>query len=151
MLTQSLAILKYLDEARPEPALLPVDSAGRARVRALAYAIAMQIHPVCNTSVSRFGVSLMGGENALKAWMHRFTRPGLEAVERLLEAPETGHYCHGDGVIIADLCLIPQIYNARCWSVPFADLARISAIAARLKALPAFASAHPDQVGPPPA
>jgi maleylacetoacetate isomerase len=151
MLTQSLAIVEYLDETRPEPPLLPREPAGRQRVRALAYAIAMEIHPICNLSVSRHAQAIAGGgEAAIGQWMRHFIRPGLEAFERLLAAPETGRFCHGDSVTLADLCLVPQLYNAGRWDVPFDDLARVGAVAAALGEIEAFAAAHPDRVGPPP-
>jgi maleylacetoacetate isomerase len=149
MLGQSLAIVEYLDETRPDPPLLPADAAGRQRVRALAHAIAMEIHPVCNQSVARYAASLTGDEATLKTWMHRFIPPGLAAFETMLGAPETGRFCHGDAVTLADLCLVPQVYNARRWEVALDGLPRIRRIAEALEALPAFAAAHPDRIGPP--
>lgn len=156
VLTQSLAIVEYLDETRPDPPLLPADPAGRQRVRALAYAIAMEIHPVCNLSVSRHVAALVGGgdaaarEAATGDWMRHFIGPGLAAFERLLEAPETGRFCHGDTPTMADLCLVPQLYNARRWGVPLDGLPRILRIDAALAGIEAFAAAHPDRIGPPP-
>lgn len=148
-LTQSLAIVEYLNETRPTPALLPADAAGRQRVRALAYAIAMEIHPVCNMSVARHAASLASDEAAVKAWMHRFIAPGLAAFEAMLDAAETGRFCHGDEVTLADLCLVPQIYNARRWEVSLDGLTRINRILEALEPLDAFAAAHPDRIGPP--
>ncbi len=147
-MTQSLAIIEYLDETRPDPPLLPADPAGRQRVRALAHAIAVDIHPICNLSVSRYAASLIGGADATAQWMTRFIRPGLAAFEALLASAETGRFCHGDRVSLADLCLVPQIYNARRWNLPIADLERITAIAAALETLPEIAAAHPDRVKP---
>jgi maleylacetoacetate isomerase len=149
-LTQSLAIIEYLDETRPDPPLLPADPAGRQRVRALSYVIAMEIHPVCNQSVARHAASLTGDEATVKAWMHRFIPPGLAALERMLDAPETGRFSHGDAVTMADLCLIPQIYNARRWEIALDGLPRIGRIAQALESLEAFRVAHPDRIGPPP-
>ena len=148
VMTQSLAIIDYLDETRPEPPLLPADPLGRQRVRALAHAIAMDIHPVCNMSVSRYAASLAGGEDGAALWMRRFIRPGLEAFEALLSHPATGRFCHGDSVTLADLCLVPQVYNARRWEVRIDDLPRIGAVAAALETVPEIAAAHPDQVRP---
>lgn len=148
-LTQSLAIIEYLDETRPTPALLPADAEGRQRVRALSYAIAMEIHPVCNMTVARYAASLTADETTTKAWMHRFIPPGLAAFEAMLDAPETGRFCHGDTVTLADICLVPQVYNARRWQVALDGLTRINRILEALEPLEAFAAAHPDRIGAP--
>lgn len=143
-LTQSLAIIEYLDETRPGSGLLPADAAGRARVRALALAIAADIHPVCNSGVAAHVMAITnGGDAARSAWMQKFIGEGLAAVERLLDDPATGRFCHGDRPTIADLCLVPQIYNARRWQADIASLARINAIAERCVELPAFQAAYP--------
>lgn len=146
-LTQSLAILEYLDETR-SLGLMPADAPGRARVRALAHAIAMEIHPVCNLSVARAAVEASGGALTTEAWMRRVMGPGLAAVEALLDHPATGAFCHGDRPTLADLCLVPQLYNARRWGVDLAPLPRLAAIDARMQALPAVAAAHPDRADP---
>ena len=115
MLTQSLAIIEYLDETR-KGGFLPEAPAERARVRALAYAIAMEIHPVCNSSVAAHVMELNGGgEETRIAWMRRFIGAGLNAVEALLDHPATGEFCHGDRPGLADFCLVPQLYNAQRW------------------------------------
>lgn len=150
VLTQSLAIIEYLDETRAA-GFLPEDPAGRARVRALAHAIAMETHPVCNLRVAALGEALSGGTIGKKGWMQAFMRPGLEGFERMLDHPATGTCCHGERVTMADICLVPQVYNAQRWEVDLASFPRLSAIAARLAALPAFAATHPDRIGPPPA
>lgn len=145
MLTQSLAIVEYLIETRGL-ALLPDEPAERARVRALADVIAMDIHPICNLSVVAHVMELTkGGDEVRVAWMQRFISQGLEAFEKLLDHPQTGRFCHGDTPGLADICLIPQIYNANRWGVDISGLSRISAIGAACQELPAFANAHPDK------
>lgn len=140
-LTQSLAILDYLNDTRALR-LLPDDPGQRARVRALSHAIAVDVHPVCNLSVM---VAATGGaEPARSDWMHRFIRPGLVAFEALLAGFEQAPFATGAAPGLADICLVPQLYNATRWGVPFEDLARISAVAAACADLPAFVRAHPD-------
>jgi len=144
VLTQSLAIIEYLDETRPGAGLLPSDPAARVRVRALADAIAMEIHPTCNTGLVAHVVALTGGGEAVRvAWMQKFIGEGLGAFEKLLDHPSTGRFCHGDTPTIADLCLVPQLYNARRWEADISRLSRVNAIAARCEELPAFRAAYP--------
>lgn len=145
VLTQSLAILEYLQETR-QPGWLPSDAAGRARVRATAYAIAMDIHPVCNLRVARYAAS--SGART-EDWMQHFITLGLEGVEGLLR-DQPGPYCHGDRVTLADICLVPQIYNARRWNVDLTPFPRIRATSEALSVLPAFQAAHPDRARPAP-
>jgi maleylacetoacetate isomerase len=149
MLTQSLAIIEYLAETRPDTSLLPADPLGRHRVRALSYAIAMDIHPTCNLGVVFHVMQQSSDPDAARsAWMRKFIGEGLAAFERLLGHPATGDFCHGDTQSMADLCLVPQIYNARRWNVDLTACPRTVSIADRCAALPAFAAAHPDQVAP---
>ncbi|MEI4484195.1 MULTISPECIES: maleylacetoacetate isomerase [unclassified Phyllobacterium] len=145
--TQSLAIIEYLNEIFPEAGFLPANALGRQRVRALSYAIAMEIHPVCNMNVAAHIVSLTGGgDDARMSWMRKFISEGLTSFERMLDHSETGMFCHGDKPGMADFCLVPQVYNAKRWGADIGNLVRINEIAGRCGALPAFAGAHPDQV-----
>lgn len=145
-LTQSLAILEYLDETRAA-GFLPPAPAARARARALALAVAMEIQPVCNLRVAQHAVSL-GGSATMEGWMRHFIALGFQGLEAMLaEGPATA-FSHGDQPGLADLCLLPQVYNARRWGVDLTPFARIRTIAARMEALPQVAAAHPDRVKP---
>ena len=145
MLTQSLAILEYLDETRGA-GWLPQDAGQKARVRALAYAVAMDIHPICNLHVVRHAVAL--GGTTTEAWMQHFITIGFVGLERMLAQDQAGRLAVGDAVSLADICLVPQVYNARRWGVDMAAFPRIAAVDANLAALPAFAAAHPERVKP---
>lgn len=147
VLTQSLAILEYLNEVHSAN-LLPAEPLQRARVRALSYAIAMEIHPVCNLSVAKYAVEHSGGNITMQGWMQAFIPKGLAAFEAMLDHPETGDFCHGNTVTMADICLVPQVYNARRWEVDLADMPRITAIMERLEHIDAITAAHPDRVQP---
>jgi maleylacetoacetate isomerase len=144
-ITQSLAIIEYLDEIVPTPPLLPKDAHGRARARALAYAVACDIHPVNNLRVllhlrDEFGAQ----DEARKAWSRHWIALGFAAIETTLARDkETGAFCHGDTPTLADICLIPQIANARRIQFdmsPYPTIARIEAVAL---AHPAFDAALP--------
>lgn len=145
-LTQSLAILEYLNETR-DAGFLPANTADRARARALAHAIAMEIQPVCNLRVARHAVAL-GGNATMEGWMTHFITLGLEGVEGLLSQGPDLPFCHGTAPGLADICLVPQVYNARRWGVALDAFPRLATIAARAEALSAFAAAHPDRVKP---
>lgn len=147
-MTQSLAIIEYLAELHAEAQLLPADAVGRHRVRALSHAIAMDIHPICNSHVVAQVVELTGREEARPEWMRRFIGQGLYAFEALLDHPATGAFCHGETPGMADFCLVPQVYNAERWGADLSGCKRLLAIAERCRALPAFAAAHPDAVRP---
>jgi maleylacetoacetate isomerase/maleylpyruvate isomerase len=115
LLTQSLAIIEYLDETYPGPALLPADARGRARARSLAYDIACEIHPINNLRVLRYlTADLKLSEVDKNRWYRHWVETGLAAVERqLADHPATGIYCHGNSPTIADITLVPQIFNAK--------------------------------------
>lgn len=148
-LTQSLAIIEYLSETRPEARFLPADPLGRQRVRTLSYAIAMEIHAVCNTGVINHVLEITGGgEEVRVGWMKKFIGEGLAAVEALLDNSATGTFCHGETPTMADFCLVPQVYNAERWGVDIADLSRVRRIAETCLTLPAFQAAHPQAVKP---
>jgi maleylacetoacetate isomerase len=143
VLTQSVAILEYLDETRTA-GFLPKTHSGRARVRALAYAVAMEIAPVCNLSVRNFAAKASDGAITADAWQVHFMQLGLAAMERMLDHPATGLCCHGDSISIADICLVPQVYNARRVDIDLATYPRIAGIMAHLETNPAIAAAYPD-------
>ena len=144
-LTQSMAIIEYLDEAHPEGArLLPADALGRARVRALAQIIACEIHPLNNLRVLKYLVrDLKVDEEAKNTWYRHWVRTGLEAVERQLVAGPASVFCHGDAPTLADCCLIPQAFNARRFSLDLAAWPTVQRIVAHCEALEPFAQAHP--------
>jgi len=129
---QSLAIIEYLDEIVPEPPLLPGGPASRARVRQIAYAVACDIHPVNNLRVNLYLRDALGaGDNARAEWQRHWMAKGFAALETLLtNSDDTGAYCHGDSPTLADVCLIPQLANARRVELdlePYPTLMRIEA------------------------
>jgi maleylacetoacetate isomerase len=149
--TQSLAILQYLDTRDSEPRLFPADPMERARVEAVAHAIAMDIHPVCNLSVASTAVDWVGGDDATRsatrvAWMQKFIARGLGAVETLL--PDPAPYAFGDAPTVADVCLIPQLYNARRWELNVARWPKLARVEAACRQTDAFARAAPEAVKP---
>ena len=147
-LTQSLAIIEYLHATTDSSRLLPADPIGQHRSRQLSYAIAMEIHPVCNLGVAAHVAGLTrGGDETKKAWMQHFIAKGLEDFEALLAQGGSNTFCIGDAPTMPDCCLVPQLYNADRWGVDYSGHPRLSRIAAR--DLPEFEAAHPDRIGPP--
>ena len=146
-LTQSLAIIEYLADIRPECGLLPMDVGDRHHVRALSYAIAMDIHPICNMHVAAHVMTIVGQGDAREEWMKHFIPDGLRKLEAMLDKFD-GDFSLGDAPTMVDLCLVPQVYNARRWGVDMAGFKRIVDIDRRCAALPAFQAAHPDRVKP---
>jgi maleylpyruvate isomerase len=143
-LTQSLAIIEYLDETHPEPRLLPGDALQRARIRAFALAIACDIHPINNLRVLRYLKGPLKQEQAaIDVWYRHWVETGLAACEALLPAGKS-RFCFGDQPTLADCCLVPQVYNARRLQSDLSRLPRIVAIDEACRALPAFAQAAPE-------
>lgn len=146
VLTQSLAIIEYLDERHPQPPLLPVAPVDRAQVRALALAIACDIHPLNNTRVlSYLRTSLAADEAAVNAWYAHWVTRGLRALEaQVARLGSDGRHMLGGSVTLADVCLVPQMYNARRFHCDVTPYPTLRTISAHLETLPAFARAAPD-------
>lgn len=142
---QSLAILEYLEETRPLPPLLPADPVGRARVRQLALIVACEVHPLNNLKVLTYLKDELGAaEEAVNTWYRHWVAKGLGAIEALLEGgPEGGAFCHGERPTLADVFLVPQVYNARRFDCDLSALPRVLAIDAACAALDAFRDAAP--------
>ncbi len=144
--SQSLAIMEYLDETHPEPALLPSNPVGRAHVRALAESIACEIHPLNNLRVLKYLVKeLKLDDEAKNAWYRHWVRDGMLAFERQLAQHPAGRFCYGDTPTLADCCLVPQIFNGRRFDCDFSDLPRSMAAFEACMALDAFQRAQPSQ------
>ena len=144
VITQSLAILEYLDETHPEPPLLPGDAAARARVRSLAMDIACEIHPLNNLRVLRYLVgSLKVTEEDKDRWYRHWVETGLEVVERrLAERPST--YCHGEAPTLADCVLVPQIFNARRFNSRLDHVPNVMRVFDACMRLDAFEKTRPE-------
>ena len=149
-LTQSLSIAVYLDQVYPDPPLMPRDPADGAHVRSLALAVACDIHPLNNLRVLKYLRGPLGvSEEAKDEWYRHWVAEGLAALEEMAR-PHAGAFLFGDSPTIADICLVPQLYNARRFEVPldpYPTLLRADESASRLDA---FVAAHPDRVAPPP-
>ena len=143
VLLQSLAIIEYLDEVYPDPPLLPNEPVARAQVRAVTQIIASDVHPLNNTSpVNYLRDTLKCDEKAIRDWYHRWVVAGFEAVEQLIRpAP----YAFGATVTMADVCLVPQVFNARRFDVPLDRFPRIVAADAAAVTLSAFDAARPER------
>ncbi|MDQ2780158.1 MAG: maleylacetoacetate isomerase [Pseudomonadota bacterium] len=144
-LTQSLAIIEYLDETHAEPPLLPPDAAGRARVRALALDIACEIHPLNNLRVLRYLVDeLKLSEDDKNRWYRHWVEDGLEVVERQLQQ-QPARFCHGASPTLADIALVPQIFNARRMSCGLEHVPQVMRVFDQCMQLDAFSSTQPDR------
>ena len=146
-LTQSLAIMEYLDETHPQPPLLPADALGRARVRALALTVACDIHPLNNLRVLTYlSGELQASGDARNAWARHWMALGFATLEQhLANDAATGLCCHGDTPTLADCCVVPQVFNARRFELDLAPYPALVRIAEHCEALPAFIAAHPAQ------
>lgn len=144
-ITQSLAILEYLEEMHPLVPLLPRDALGRARVRQLALIVACDIHPINNLRILRYLVKEAGlSEEAKNAWYVHWVQEGFAALEaHLAGSNDTGRFCHGDVPTMADCCLVPQVFNASRFNIDMAPYPTIVRIDAACRELPAFMAAHP--------
>jgi maleylpyruvate isomerase len=146
VLTQSVAIIEYLDEIHPEPPLLPQAPLARARVRALTQAITCDVHPLNNLRVLQYLENDLHQDKAVReAWYRHWVQLGFEALERwLVRDAATGRFCHGDSPTIADVCLVPQVFNARRFAVDLTPYPRIVGIDAACRELREFRAAAPD-------
>ncbi|MDN5872360.1 MAG: maleylacetoacetate isomerase [Nitrococcus sp.] len=147
LLRQSLAICEYLEEAYPQPALLPAESSGRARVRALAQLIACDVHPLNNLRVHQYLEAELGvSDDQQRAWYHHWVHEGFRALESMLAAgPQTGRFCLGEQPTLADLCLVPQVFNANRFGVDLGDYRNIRRINDACLEIEAFDRARPER------
>lgn len=144
LLNQSMAIIEYLDEAYPEPALLPAEPTQRAKVRAMAQNLAVDCHPLNNLRVLKYLSSELNVDDGAKnRWYHHWVKTAFKGFELQLEGT-SGLFCVGDQVTMADVCLVPQVYNAERFGVPMQDYPLINGIVRRCRQLTAFAEAAPE-------
>ena len=147
LITQSLAIAVYLDQTHPEPPLMPRDPADGAHVRALAMTIACDIHPLNNLRVLKYLTGELGlSEEQKNRWYAHWVREGFDALEAMASA-RSGDFLFGDAPTLADVCLVPQMYNARRFDVPVDDYPTLMRADGNATKLEAFAKAHPDEQG----
>jgi maleylacetoacetate isomerase len=146
VVTQSLAICEYLEEIQPQPPLLPADAPGRAVVRAMALAIACDVHPLNNLRVQQYLRGELGQDEAsVTRWMRHWIERGFVALEQLITRHSgDGKHCYGSAVTLADAFLVPQVYNARRVQLDLSPYPRLAAVAQYLESLPAFAAARPE-------
>lgn len=146
LLTQSLAILEYLEETHPQPPLLPQDPFARARVRSLAALIACEIHPLNNLRILRHLKNALGqSEEQVNGWYRHWVADGLAKLEAELRNPGNGRFCHGQTPTIADCCLVPQIFNAKRYQCELGPYPAVMRVFATCMQLDSFARAQPDK------
>jgi maleylpyruvate isomerase len=146
ILIESLAIIEYLDETHPEPPLLPGHPADRARVRAIAQAIACDIHPIDNLRVLKYLSKPLGhDEKAIETWFNHWIRLGFEGIERILGDGQSGRFCHGDTPGLADICLVPQVFNSMRYKLDLAPYPTLARIFDECMKLAAFDKARPEK------
>ena len=146
-LAQSLAIIEYLEETRPEPALLPPDAKARARVRSLSDLVACEIHPLNNLRTLQYLKRALGqNDDQVNTWYRHWIGDGLAKLEAMLSAGEgTGRFCHGDAPTMADCCLVPQIFNAKRYDCDLSPFPEAMRIFDRCMKLEAFDNAQPSK------
>jgi maleylacetoacetate isomerase len=145
VIAQSVAICEYLDEVFPEPALLPADAPGRARVRCIVQSVASEIQPLNNLGVTRYLGDVMNqDQSAVQSWYRHWVARGFTAIETWLAGPDTGRFCHGDYPTLADCFLVPQVYNAERFGCDLDAYPRLMRIARRCRSLDAFDEAAPE-------
>lgn len=146
VLSQSLAILEYLDEKYPQPALLPADAIGRARVRSMALSIVADLHPINNLRVLNYlRREFKQNDAGVNAWYRHWVTEGFRSLEQLAGLySKNGRYCYGDSASLADICLVPQMYNARRFDTDLKPFPKLVAISSHLESLPEFAAARPE-------
>lgn len=142
VLTQSLAIIEYLDQLKPTPPLLPAEPRLRARVQAAAQVIACDIHLVNNSKVIKYLQQLGHTGDTTRTWAQQWTMQGLQAFNALIDG--SGEFCFGDQLTLADVCLVPQMYNARRWGIDASTMPRLAEIESRCLQQNSFLHAHPD-------
>ena len=148
-LVQSLAIMEYLEETHPEPPLLPSAPADRAYVRAIAQMVACEMHPLNNLRVLKYLENVMEEAEATRqAWYEHWIAEGFTAIEAfLVERGLAGRFCYGDDVTMADVCLVPQVFNGQRFNCPLHGYPNVIRIFENCQALAPFADAHPDKQG----